>query len=97
MSQDLSSKEIAHHLTAPDGNDWTGRGQYVAADDEGRAEVRALVADHIKALLTHGVDGNLADGAVTAENICNAMWHLMSEAEEEDELTRTERTESAGA
>ncbi|WP_338675912.1 hypothetical protein V1460_25310 [Streptomyces sp. SCSIO 30461] len=99
MSQDLSSEEIARHLTSPDGNDWIGRAQYVAADAEGRAEIRGLVADHIKTLLVTGIGGSFTEGAVTAENLCNAMRHLMAESDQEDELARTEDpiTENAGA
>jgi hypothetical protein len=88
--QKLPIREVVDHLILPDGNGWIGRDQYIQANEARRTTIRGSVARRIRDLLVSGVDGNLSDGAIQAEHIGNTMWHLMGEADQEDELKRTE-------
>ncbi|MFD4574276.1 hypothetical protein ACFWNK_19940 [Streptomyces sp. NPDC058417] len=92
---ELSIDEVVQHFTTSDGNGWIATDEYTRADTERRTQIRAAVADRIRNLLVDGTgDGDLIDGAVTAENICNGMWHLMSHAAQEDTLAQPEPVEN---
>ncbi|MYS80167.1 hypothetical protein [Embleya scabrispora] len=90
MAEQLSVDEVVRHLTTSDGDNFTADDQYVAADTERRAQIRAAVAKVVTDLLVDGADGDLGNGAIAAENICNTMWHLAGVADQEDELACTQ-------
>ena len=90
MAEQLSVAQVVEHLTSKEGNSFLADAQYVAADAERRREIRRGVAQKVTALLVDGADGDLIDGAVAAEHLCNTMWHLAGAAAQEDELARTE-------
>ncbi|WP_031102487.1 hypothetical protein [Streptomyces sp. NRRL S-146] len=96
MAEQLSVAEVVRHLSDREGNQFLADAQYAAADADRRREIRRGVAEKVTALLVDGADGDLVDGAVSAEHLCNAMWHLAGLAAQEDELARTE-TEASGA
>ncbi|MEU7320895.1 hypothetical protein AB0465_14175 [Streptomyces griseoviridis] len=92
---ELSIDEVVQHFTTRDGNGWIATDEYIRADTERRTQIRAAVADRIRNLLVDGTgDGDLVEGAVTAENICNDMWHLMNHAAQEDALAQLEPVEN---
>ncbi|MCX5278105.1 hypothetical protein [Streptomyces virginiae] len=86
VADELSVAEVVEHLTTKKGNQFLADAQYAAADIGRRREIRRGVAQKVTALLVDGVDGDLVDGAVSAEHLCNTMWHLAGLAAQEDEL-----------
>ncbi|MEU7162040.1 hypothetical protein AB0A98_37350 [Streptomyces chrestomyceticus] len=79
MAEQLSVDEVIRHLTTKDGNTFL-------TDAARRAQKRAGVAQVVTALLG---DNDLADEAVTAEHLCNALWRPAGVAAQEDGLPRT--------
>ncbi|MET9933393.1 MULTISPECIES: hypothetical protein [unclassified Streptomyces] len=96
VAEQLSVAEVVEHLTTKEGNQFLADAQYTAADADRRREIRRGVAAKVTALLVDGADGDLVDGAVSAEHLCNTMWHLAGLAAQEDELADA-GTEASGA
>ncbi|MFE3608244.1 hypothetical protein [Streptomyces goshikiensis] len=98
MAEQLSVTEVVEHLTDREGDPFLADAQYLAAGGERRREIRRGAAQKVTALLVAGAGGDLVDGAVAAEQLCNALRHLVGLAAQEDgdNLARM-GTEASGA
>lgn len=97
MAEQLSVAEVVEHLTTRQGNQFLADAQYEDADAERRREIRRGVAEKVTTLLVDGTDGDLVEGAISAEHICNAMWHLAAMADLEDDARAGTEASGAGA